>query len=83
MNRTLLARRAYNNAVDRVECPYCGTPDYLRTGCRSRSDTGACFDGTEPSPGEIEIEISRAAQARARERVEYEDPYGYERGRRY
>lgn len=76
-------------------CPYCGTthglriasrdprlgyaPDFICADCFTAKDDGPCFDDLEPSPAALEI--SRAAQAKARERVEYDDPFGYDRSR--
>lgn len=78
-------------------CPYCGTthglritgrdprigyaPNFICADCFTGTDDGPCFDDLQTL--EEVLEISYAAQRKARERVEYEDPMGYQRGRRY
>lgn len=74
------------------ECPYCGTTQNLRITSRNPwtneivdvicendfrgLDDGPCFDDLEALPTQYDAQWARA-------RVEYEDPFGYERGRRW
>ncbi len=72
------------------ECPYCGTVHGLRIKYRDPR-TGEpevicakCFKGMDDGPGFDDLEVLPFdAEAYARARLEYEDPYGYERGRRW
>jgi hypothetical protein len=78
------------------ECPYCGSTQGLRITGRNPwtneivdviceadfrgLDDGPCFDDLEALPAP---RPSIDWQAWARDRMEYEDPFGYERGRRW
>ena len=77
-------------------CPYCGTthglritgrdprigyaPDYICEACFTGQDDGPCFDDLDPAPSPKPV---RDWDQWARDRIEYEDPYGAGRGRRW
>jgi hypothetical protein len=86
------------NAIDTIKpstpaCPYCGTthglrisrrdprlgyaPDFICRDCFTATDTGPSFDDLEPMVSKTDWQVW------ARDRMEYEDPFGYERGRRW